>query len=588
MRPRASSPPPRWALSGFVKAAPGVYTFTGSAPEATAALRALFFDPANGRSEPGLSETTIFTITVDDGAGGTASTTASVIAREPNAAPTITGAQGGQAIGDKAALSPFSGVTIADADRPVQTLAATVKLDGADKGALSGFSTGSYDAASGTYTVSGTQTAVTLALRRLVFTPTENRLAPGLKETATFTIALDDGRGGTATDAETSVIVTSLNDAPTAVADARALAQRGVAFDTVLGNDRDIDAGDGWSYRAGVESKLAAGEKGTDSFTYTATDKHGGTASAVLKLTVTGSETGNDASNIFLLDKSGYDVDGKGGSDTASFAARSGEVQVTLNGDGESTVKVAGKTYGTLQDIENLIGGSGDDRLAGDGSVNTLRGGGNDTLRGGRSGDRLEGGSGLDTASYRTATSGVIASLADPAGNTGEAEGDTYSSIQNLHGSSHSDRLTGNGGKNTLTGDYGSDILAGGLASDTLTGGTGGDRFVFDTKLSARSNVDTITDFTPGTDTIRLDDDVFSAAGKFSSSDADGRKGLSFAAFWASDSGKAHDKSDRILYGKTDGRLYYDADGTDAGARVLFANLDAHLKITAADFVLTV
>ena len=54
-------------LSGFVDNLDGTYTFTGSAAAATAAIQGLTFDPAENRVSPGSTETTTFTITVDDG-----------------------------------------------------------------------------------------------------------------------------------------------------------------------------------------------------------------------------------------------------------------------------------------------------------------------------------------------------------------------------------------------------------------------------------------------------------------------------------------------------------------------------------------
>ena len=71
-----------------------------------------------------------------------------------------------------------------------------------------------------------------------------------------------------------------------------------------------------------------------------------------------------------------------------------------------------GAAEDTFTGIENLIGGSGDDALTGDGNVNRIDGGdGNDTVFGGDdAGDTLIGGAGAggDTLSYagrRTASS---------------------------------------------------------------------------------------------------------------------------------------------------------------------------------------
>ena len=62
-------------------------------------------------------------------------------------------------------------------------------------------------------------------------------------------------------------------------------------------------------------------------------------------------------------------------------------------------------------------------------------------------------------------------------------------------------------------------------------------------------------------------------------------KSLSDDAFH--DKATAHDNSDRILYQKKTGMLFYDADGKkDAHDPILFAVLDNHAKIDAGDFLI--
>ncbi|MGN8549134.1 hypothetical protein ACQPTN_32485 [Bradyrhizobium sp. 13971] len=93
-------------------------------------------------------------------------------------------------------------------------------------------------------------------------------------------------------------------------------------------------------------------------------------------------------------------------------------------------------------------GTAGDDTVSGTANGSnrndTLQGlAGNDTLVGGDGADSLDGGTGIDFASYSDAPAGVLANLANPGLNTGYAQGDTYTSIEGLIGSSSNDTLTG-------------------------------------------------------------------------------------------------------------------------------------------------
>jgi serralysin len=167
--------------------------------------------------------------------------------------------------------------------------------------------------------------------------------------------------------------------------------------------------------------------------------------------------------------------------------------------------------------IEDVKGGSGNDKITGNQVANVLYGNGgndilngdagNDTLVGGAGADRLNGGTGTDTASYAGATKGVAANLATSTANTNDAKGDIYSSIENLTGSSYADKLDGNAGVNALTGGAGNDLLSGAAGNDLLTGGAGADdlyggagadRFIFSATSEstvATAGQDSIFDF---------------------------------------------------------------------------------------------
>jgi Ca2+-binding RTX toxin-like protein len=145
-----------------------------------------------------------------------------------------------------------------------------------------------------------------------------------------------------------------------------------------------------------------------------------------------------------------------------------------------------------------------------------------------------------------------------------------------LYGYKGNDKLFGGEGKDYISGSFGRDYICGGAGNDTLYGGPGKDAFVFDAMSSRHSGRDTIKDFRVVDDTILLDNAVFSMLGK--------NGALKASAFWASASGKAHDRSDRILYDEDSGILSYDADGSGKGAAVAFAIVSKNLALTHKDF----
>jgi serralysin len=134
--------------------------------------------------------------------------------------------------------------------------------------------------------------------------------------------------------------------------------------------------------------------------------------------------------------------------------------------------------------------------------------------------------------------------------------------------------ITGNSGVNTLYGLDGNDRLDGGLGADTLQGGLGADTYVFTSAIGG-GNVDAVVGFNVADDTFLLNNAIFT--------------GLSVGAL---DPGAfvigsaAGDADDRIIYNSATGQLYFDADGSDAGAAILFATLAPGLALTSADFII--
>ncbi len=163
---------------------------------------------------------------------------------------------------------------------------------------------------------------------------------------------------------------------------------------------------------------------------------------------------GNDTLN----GGSGADIlTGGLGADTATYYQATTGVTATLDLgiSVTNTNEAAGDTYDS---IENLTGSDHDDILIGKDGLNILLGGGgNDILIGRGDADTLDGGDGIDTASYRYASSGVTVTLTvrdgtgallsgRGEGKAGEADGDVLTSIENLTGSEYSDTFTGAAG----------------------------------------------------------------------------------------------------------------------------------------------
>jgi Ca2+-binding RTX toxin-like protein len=236
--------------------------------------------------------------------------------------------------------------------------------------------------------------------------------------------------------------------------------------------------------------------------------------------------SGGAGIDSFDLTADGEDtVDGGDGNDTANFAAATLALNVDLanaavdkitnvenlvGGSGNDTV------YGTVGD-NYLAGAGGNDFLSGRDGYDILEGGaGDDTLSGGIGVDELygedgndifqltvvgedgvDGGLGTDTASFASAPVGVAADLDNPL--------HLLASIENLTGGAGADTLSGSALANRIDGGSGNDILAarggddvmlGGIGNDTLSGDDGADSLdggVGDDALTGGAGIDTLT-----------------------------------------------------------------------------------------------
>jgi Ca2+-binding RTX toxin-like protein len=177
-------------------------------------------------------------------------------------------------------------------------------------------------------------------------------------------------------------------------------------------------------------------------------------------------------------------------------------------------------------------------------------------------------------------------------GRLGELHGDS-ANLGRLNGGLGNDRLyggvtgeefAGNDGIDDLRGFGGDDRLFGGSAADAVSGGDGDDlvsggsgrdfcpaepariSFVSTRALSASSNVDAITDFSHLADAFQLRQGIFAGLGSAVTAGE-------FRAGTTVGNSVAADNSDRLIYNKTTGELFYDSDGAGGASKIKFAVL---------------
>jgi Ca2+-binding RTX toxin-like protein len=406
-------------------------------------------------------------VTATDGAGASAIDVFTVTANNTNDAPVVATALPSLQTNEDAAFSyTVLAATFTDVDAGDSLHLSATLADGSPLPTWL-----SFDAA--TQTFSGTPANGDVGTLQVRVTATDN--------------------AGAGASSVLTLNVLNVNDAPVAASDsAGTLHSTAVTID-VLANDADVDVGDTLAVSAvtqgshgsvvidAASNKLVytpiANWNGSDTFSYTVSDGHGGSATASVSVAVAGSIVGNDAANTLTGTAGSDSIEAKGGDDTVDAGA------------------------------------------------------GNDYASGSGGNDRLTGGDGNDT-------------------------------------------LSGGDGNDTIYGSAGADVIVGGAGNDALYGGVSAkadrsvDTFVFNTALNASTNHDTIYGFEANaTDKIALDPAIFAALLGGTSS------GVDSGEFRAGAGGNAADANDFILYDTSTGNLYYDADGSGAGAKVWFATL---------------
>jgi Ca2+-binding RTX toxin-like protein len=292
-----------------------------------------------------------------------------------------------------------------------------------------------------------------------------------LDSTAGVNVSLVAGAANTGGEAQGDILTnienlegSGFNDTLTGNASNNKISGEGGA-DTINGG-AGTDTASYFYSTAGVNVSLTAGAANSGG------DAQGDVLSNIENLEGSGFNdtlTGNASTNVltgsagddWLYGRGGADtLDGGDGIDGASYFYSTAGVNASLVAGAANT---GGEAQGDVfANIENLDGSNFNDTLTGNAGDNWIWGeGGADTINGG---------AGIDTASYFYSTALVRVSLVAGAANTGgQAQGDVLSNIENLQGSNFNDTLTGNAGDNWFWGEGGADTINGGAGIDTAT-----------------------------------------------------------------------------------------------------------------------
>jgi Ca2+-binding RTX toxin-like protein len=240
-----------------------------------------------------------------------------------------------------------------------------------------------------------------------------------------------------------------------------------LGFENVLGgsgNDTIRGSADWNLMEGGAGNDSLLGEAGNDTLL-------GGSGNDVLS---------GGADNDVLEGGAGNDtLDGGTGADLANYSAATGNLVASL-ANGGTVVDANPNGLGTdvLFGIENLIAGSGNDRVNGSAANNSIEGGaGNDTIVGGAGNDTLRGGAGSDFLDYseNSSNQGVVVDLSNNQASDGLGGQDAVFQFEAVLGGQGADRMTGDAADNLLDGGAGGDTLDGGAGNDVLDGGVGSD-----------------------------------------------------------------------------------------------------------------
>ncbi|MEX6667124.1 hypothetical protein [Pseudomonas sp. W2-17] len=169
---------------------------------------------------------------------------------------------------------------------------------------------------------------------------------------------------------------------------------------------------------------------------------------------------GSNHADTFIPGQIPTSFDGGAGIDLADYSASTAAVAVDRS---LTWTQGTSPVADVLTNVEVFKGTQYDDTFIG----------GNDAENfiGGAGKDSFNGGNGADGAWYVTNYQAVEIDLANNISKGGDADGDTFSSIENIIGTSFDDVITGDHLANQLEGGAGDDVIHGGAGDDFIYGG---------------------------------------------------------------------------------------------------------------------
>jgi VCBS repeat-containing protein len=527
----------------------------------------------------------IYTLTVNDGNGGTDTEVVTITLTGTNDAPVLTVDAAGGVTEDASSpnLTDTGTLSFTDADTTDTHLVSKSYNGDAvwSGGSLSagqiatltaGFSVDSnswdYSVANAAVQFLGAGETVTFSFN---VTVTDDSGALNNSDTEVVTITLtgsnddpeirvESGDGASVTIPETNSGLTASDTLTVTDIDAADTVSTSIALTTVTGNQASLsnaqllamfsvtptsglaaNAGDlnnlTWNFNSGSEAfnYLAVGQNLTLTYTLTVDDGQGGTDTQTVTVTINGTADGIMLAPVYTGDDDPNNFDTK--TETA-----------TITGTNNNDLALNGTT-------------GADTILALDGNDTVNAGNGGDTVYGGNGADTINGGSGNDFL-YGQAGNDII---------HGDDNNDEIwggSGDDQIFGDANNDQtLWGGSGTDTIQGGAGNDVLAGGFGADSLNGGTGNDRFVY---LDVRDRGDTISGWETGD---RIDLSAIDA------NPVAGDQGFAFGGTTATANG--------VWYAQIAGNtvVYVDTDG-DTNTAELWLTLNGTINLTGGDFLL--